>query len=68
MISIFSSLAMPHTIFDFSSQKTLMTAADAEENWLEVVLGEKLCELEGVQNFVEGLQKVVAQMRTYQGL
>jgi hypothetical protein len=45
-----------------------MTAADAEENWLEVVLGEKLCELEGIQNFVEGFKKVVAQMRTYQGL
>jgi hypothetical protein len=45
-----------------------MTAADAEENWLEVVLGEKLCELEGVQNFVEWLQKVVAQMRTYQDI
>ena len=59
---------MPRTIFDFSSQKTLTTAADAEENWLEVVLGEKLCELEDVQNFVEGLQKVVAQRRTYQGL
>jgi hypothetical protein len=37
-----------------------MTAADAVENWLKVVLGAKLCELEGVQ-------KVVAQMRTYQG-
>ena len=39
-------------------------AADAEENRLEVVLGEKLCELESVQNFVEEAQKVVAQMRT----
>jgi hypothetical protein len=40
-------------------------AADVEENRLEVVLGEKLCELESVQNFVEGAQKVVAQMTTY---
>jgi hypothetical protein len=39
-------------------------ATDAEENRLEVVLGEKLCELESVQNFVEEAQKVVAQMRT----
>ena len=39
-------------------------ATDAEENRLEVVLlGEKLCELENVQNFVEGAQKVVAEMR-----
>ena len=48
--------------------RKLLQSADAEENWLEVVLGEKLCELEGVQKFVEWLQKVVAQMRTYQGL
>ena len=27
------------------------------------MLGEKLCELESVQNCVEGAQKVVAQMR-----
>ena len=38
--------------------------AEAEENRLEVLLGEKLCELESVQNCVEGAQKVVAQMRT----
>ena len=29
-------------------------AADAEENGQEVLLGEKLCELESVQNCVEG--------------
>ena len=28
-----------------------------------MLLGEKLCELENVQNFVEGAQKVVAEMR-----
>ena len=39
--------------------------AEAEENRLEVILGEKLCELECVQNCVEGAQKVVAQMRTW---
>jgi hypothetical protein len=39
-------------------------AADAEENRQEVLLGEKLCELESVQNCVEGAQKVVVQMRT----
>ena len=27
--------------------RKLLQSADAEENWLEVVLGEKLCELEG---------------------
>ena len=39
-------------------------AADAEENRQEVLLGEKLCELESVQNCVEGAQKVMAQIRT----
>ena len=38
--------------------------AEAEENRLEVLLGEKLCELESVQNVVKGAQQVVAQMRT----
>ena len=32
--------------------RKLLQSADAEKNWLEVVLGEKLCELEGVQKFV----------------
>ena len=36
---------------------------EAEENRLEVVLGEKLCELESVQNCLEGSHKIVAQMR-----
>ena len=37
---------------------------EAKENLLEVVLGEKLCELESIQNCVEGSQKIVAQMRS----
>ena len=37
---------------------------EAKENLLEVVLGEKLCELESIQNCVEGSQKIVTQMRS----
>ena len=39
--------------------------SEAEENRLEVILGKKLCELECVQNCVEGAQEVVAQLRTW---
>ena len=42
----------------------LLLKEEVKDDFLEVTLGEKLCELESIQNCVEGSQKILAQMKS----
>merc|ERR1719312_1497777 len=44
--------------------KELLLKEEVKDDFLEVTLGEKLCELESIQNCVEGSQKILAQMKS----